>query len=266
MYEINKYWQVTKITMENSLVYFWNFLSKNLFFIFIMFIYLMLWKSIYTQKGTQLIGGLSLNGMIWYLIFTELITISRTDLHLQVNDDVRNGNIAYLLTKPVNYVLYCFSYFLGEIGAKLLSNAVIGTVIGFVYAGALKNFSIAHLPFIILSLLAGCTINFFIYLSLSLTSFWFEDNTAFFWIYSKLIFTLGGMLIPVDLFPKWLQSLSRCLPFAYVTYVPAKLAVDFSFLNFLRQFSVQLVYLGAFFALSMLLYRKGARKLNVNGG
>jgi ABC-2 type transport system permease protein len=106
--QLSKYAQVSKITMSNSLVYFWNFLSKNLFFVFIMFIYLMLWRTIYAAKGGGAIGGLTLNAMIWYLIFTELVTLSRTELHMQVNDDVKNGNIAYMLNKPYDYVLYCF--------------------------------------------------------------------------------------------------------------------------------------------------------------
>lgn len=262
---LRKYRQISKTTMSNSLVYFWNFLSKNLFFVFIMFIYLMLWKSIYSQKG-PIIGGLTLNQMIWYLVVTELVTLSRTDIHLQINEDVKSGNIAYLLNKPYNYVLYCFSYFIGEIGIKLLTNGIIGLAIGFIYAGGLKGFNLLHLPFVLLSLIVGCSINFFIYITLALTSFWFEDNTAFFWIYSKLIFTLGGMLIPIELFPKWLQGLSHYLPFAYVTYAPAKLAVDFSFFNFYKQFSVQLLYLGIFFTLAMVLYRKGVKDINVNGG
>lgn len=261
----SKYVQISKITMSNSLVYFWNFLSKNIFFVFIMFIYLMLWKNIYGQKGS-IIGGLTLNQMIWYLAVTELVTLSRTEIHIQVNEDVKSGNIAYLLNKPYNYVLYCFSYFVGEIGIKLLTNGIIGLAIGFIYAGSLKNFNLIHLPFIVLSLLVGCAINFFIYITLALTSFWFEDNTAFFWIYSKLIFTLGGMLMPLELFPKWLQNVSHYLPFAYVTYVPARLAVHFSFLDFCRQISIQLLYLGLFFIIAMTLYRKGAKKLNVNGG
>jgi ABC-type uncharacterized transport system, permease component len=265
MNAIRKYGQVTKITMSNSLVYFWNFLSKNLFFVFIMFIYLMLWKAIYAQKG-PVISGMTLNRMIWYLIFTELVTLSRTDLHSQVNDDVKSGNIAYLLNKPYNYILYCFSYYVGEIGMRFLTNGIIGTAIGFIFVGTLKGFSLTHLPFVILSLLLGCTINFFIYLCLSLSSFWFEDNSAFFWIYSKLVFTLGGMLVPLDLFPKWLQSLSGYLPFAYVTYVPAKLAVNFTFKTFISQFPIQIIYLGIFFVLSVILYRKGAKSLNVNGG
>ncbi|MDT8717484.1 ABC-2 family transporter protein [Clostridium sp. 19966] len=266
MHAIRKYSQVTKITMANSLVYFWNFLSKNIFFVFIMFIYLMLWRNIYAQKGTAQIGGFSLNAMIWYLVFTELVTLSRTDLHLQVNDDVKSGNIAYLLNKPYNYVIYCFSYFMGEIGIKLLTNSIIGFAIGLIYAGALKNFSFAYLPFIIISLLLGCIINFFIYLCLALTAFWFEDNSAFFWIYSKLIFTLGGMLMPIEFFPGWLQGISHCLPFAYVTYIPARLAVNFSFHSFAVNFPIQLAYLGIFFALAMFLYRKGVKNLNVNGG
>jgi ABC-2 type transport system permease protein len=262
---LRKYGQISKITMSNSLVYFWNFLSKNIFFVFIMFIYLMLWRNIYAQKGSS-IAGLSLNAMIWYLIVTELVTLSRTDIHVQVNEDVKSGNIAYLLNKPYNYVLYCFSYFVGEIGIKLLTNGIIGLSMGFIYVGTLKNFNFAHLPFIFLSLIVGCCINFFIYITLALTSFWFEENTAFFWIYSKLVFTLGGMLVPIELFPNWLQKVSKCLPFAYVTYVPARLTVDFSFQNFYQQFSIQLVYLAVFFTLAMTLYRKGAKNLNVNGG
>ncbi|WP_264852173.1 ABC transporter permease [Clostridium omnivorum] len=231
-----------------------------------MFIYLMLWKTIYAQKGTATIGGLSLTAMIWYLIFTELVTLSRTDMHNQVNEDVKSGNIAYLLNKPYNYVLYCFSYYVGEVSIKLLANGLVGLAIGLIYAGSLEGFNIIHLPFIILSLLLGCTINFFIYLSLALTSFWIEDNTAFFWIYSKLIFTLGGMLVPIELFPKWLQGVSHYLPFAYVTYVPARLAVDFSFSRFAGEFAIQVLYLAIFFILAMSLYRKGAKNLNVNGG
>jgi len=105
MQTLRKYGEISKITMANSLVYFWNFLSKNIFLVFILFIYLMLWKNIYSQKGS-IVGGLTLNQMIWYLIVTELVTLSRTDIHIQVNEDVKTGNIAYLLNKPYNYAFH----------------------------------------------------------------------------------------------------------------------------------------------------------------
>jgi ABC-type uncharacterized transport system permease subunit len=38
------------------------------------------------------------------------------------------------------------------------------------------------------------------------------------WIHNKFLLTLGGTLIPLDLFPSWLATLSRALPFASVMY------------------------------------------------
>ncbi|SCG82225.1 protein of unknown function DUF990 [Proteiniborus sp. DW1] len=265
MKKITKYSYITKISLSNNLVYFGDFLARNFFFVFIIYIYMMLWTNIYGSKGDN-IGGFSLNQMIWYLVVTEIVTLSRSNVFNEVNQDVKNGNIAYMLNKPYNYILYCFSNSLGEMGVKLLTNALVGLVIGILCVGPLNSFNTMHLPFIIISILLGIFINFFTHISLSLTSFWLEENSAFFWIYSKLVFTLGGMLIPLELFPEWLRNIAVNLPFAYVTYAPAKLAVNFSFDRFLYTIAFQLVYLGIFFMISMVIFRKGARALNVNGG
>ncbi len=225
----------------------------------------MLWTNIYGSKGGN-IAGFTLNQMIWYLVVTEIVTLSRSNIFFEATQDVKNGNIAYMLNKPYNYILYCFSNSLGEMGVKLLTNALVGLIIGAICVGPLSGFNIMHMPFIVASILLGIFINFFIHISLSLTSFWLEENSAFFWIYGKLVFTLGGMLIPLELFPEWLRNIAVNLPFAYVTYAPAKLAVDFSLNRFVNTIAFQLVYLGIFFLLSLGIFRKGARALNVNGG
>ncbi|WIV11781.1 ABC-2 family transporter protein [Proteiniborus sp. MB09-C3] len=265
MKKVNKYFYITKISLSNNFVYFGDFLIRNFFFLFIIYIYMMLWTNIYGSKGGN-VAGLTLNQMIWYLVVTEIVTLSRSNIFMEATQDVKNGNIAYMLNKPYNYILYCFSNSLGEMGIKLLNNTIMGFIIGILCVGPLKNFSLIHLPFIIISILIGIFINFFIHISLSLTSFWLEENSAFFWIYNKLVFTLGGMLMPLELFPKWLRSIAINLPFAYVTYAPAKLAVNFSYSGFIYTIAFQLVYLGFFFILSMIIFRKGARALNVNGG
>lgn len=241
-------------------------IGRNIFFIVIMFVFLNLWKAIYSTGDKPMIDGFTLNTMIWYLVFSEMVVLSRSSFYGTMNDDVKTGSIAYLLNKPYNYILYGFSYSMGETIVKLLCNAVIGIGIGLLFVGPLETFSIVSLPFVIFSILAGAVLNFIIYMCLALSSFWFEENSSFFWIYSKLVFILGGMLVPIDIFPNWLQSICRYLPFAYVTYAPAKLAVSFSMESFISLFSMQLIYIGVFILLSMVLYRTGARDLNVNGG
>lgn len=265
MKKISKYSYITKISLSNNLVYFGDFLVRNFFFVFIIYIYMMLWTNIYGSKGDN-IAGFTLNQMIWYLVVTEIVTLSRSNIFFEATQDVKNGNIAYMLNKPYNYILYCFSNSLGEMGVKLLTNALVGLIIGILCVGPLMDFNLINLPFIIIPILLGIFINFFIHISLSLTSFWLEENSAFFWIYGKLVFTLGGMLIPLELFPEWLKSIAVNLPFAYVTYAPAKLAVNFSLNRFVYTIAFQLVYLGIFFLLSMSIFRKGAKALNVNGG
>lgn len=265
MKKLRKYIDIVEVSISSNLAYIWSFLTKNLFLAFIIFVFLMLWKNIYSQKSGN-IGGFSLNQMIWYLIFTEIIVLSRTNIHNDIGNDIKNGNIAYLLNKPYNYILYCFSTSIGEMFIKLLANGIIGVIVGFLYVGSLKNFNIASLPFLIISMLIGSMINLLIYITLALSAFWLEENSCFFWIYSKLIFTLGGMLIPLELFPGWLKYICNYLPFAYVTYAPAKLGVNFSFEAFFTTITIQLMYLILFFLLSLTIYRKGAKNLNVNGG
>ena len=46
------------------------------------------------------------------------------------------------------------------------------------------------------------------------------------WVF-RVLFTiasnfLAGAIIPLDLFPKWLQEVLAYTPFPYLTYVPAK--------------------------------------------
>jgi ABC-2 type transport system permease protein len=263
--KLEKYAEVARITLANQLVYIWDYLSRSLFFVLIMFVYFMLWRNMFASKGA-LIGGLTLNGMMWYLVVTELVTLSRPDVHLQMARDIKDGSIAYLLTKPYDYVHYNLAYFMGGAGVKLLTNSVIGLSLGFLFVGGLVGFSALHLPLVLFSIILGCILNFLICMSLALSAFWFEENQAFFWIYSKLVFTLGGMLMPLELFPSWLQRVASVLPFSYVAYAPARLAVDFSLSGFYEKVGGQLGYIVVFYALTMMLYRKGVGVLNVNGG
>lgn len=262
---MTKYGHIFKVSVMDSLVYVFDFLGRSGFFAFIIAVYLMLWSTIYGQ-GDGVIEGFTLNMMIWYLVLTEIITLSTTNYYREVSSDIKTGNVAYLLNKPYNYVLYSLSNNMGKILFRMFLNALVGLVIGLVFVGPLLGFSILHLPFIVITLLLGTTINYFINFTLALSAFWVEENMAFRWIYQKLVFTLGGMLLPIDLFPETLETISRRLPFAFITYGPAKLLVDFSYDSFFFVIKGQAIYLAFAIVLCFLVYGRGVKKLNVNGG
>lgn len=265
MLKVRKYFYIAKTSLTDGLVYIMDVFGRTFFFAFIISVYLLLWKKIYGNEDA-LLDGFNLQKMIWYLIITEIITLSGTRIYQEVSADVKSGNIAYLLNKPYNYVAYTFFNSIGKIFLAMMINTTVGLIIGCISVGRIPTFKLYTVPFIAICILLGLALDFFINFALALTAFWVEENTPFRWIYQKLVFTLGGMLLPLDLFPDALEFIAKRLPFASVTYGPGKVGVDFSFGLFGEIIIVQIGYLILTILCCVFIYKRGVRVLNVNGG
>jgi ABC-2 type transport system permease protein len=205
--------------------------------------------------------------MIWYVILTEMMWFgsrNRTLTH-QITTDIKSGTIAYGINKPYHYILYIIAKHLGEIAIKMLLFLIAGIVIGFSFVGAIPNFNLSQLPFILISAFLGIMINTFIRMIISVLSFWIEDSIPFHWLYDKMLIVVG-MLFPVEMFPLWAQPIIKCSPIFVVTYGPAKLVIDFSNEIFVQVLSVQLIYFFVSLVLLLAIFQKGVKILNVNGG
>ncbi len=77
---------------------------------------------------------------------------------------------------------------------------------------------------------------------------------------------LIGTMFPIEMFPQYLRPIIKCTPIYVVTYGPAKLLINFSLQNFVQILLAQIIYLFVATTLTLILYEKGVKKLNVNGG
>lgn len=102
-------------------------------------------------------------------------------------------------------------------------------------------------------------------IAISILSFWIEDSTPFHWVYDKMILVIGTVF-PIEMFPEFIRPIIKCTPIFVVTYGPAKLLIDFSIGNFIQIFIAQILYLVISIFIVETLYKKGVKKLNVNGG
>jgi ABC-2 type transport system permease protein len=94
-------------------------------------------------------------------------------------------------------------------------------------------------------------------------AFWLLDAKSTWFVYQKLVFIPGGMLIPLELLPHGLETVSRALPFATMAYIPGRLAsgdADAALLAWQAGWLVALV--GA----ALAVYAAGQRRLEVLGG
>ena len=260
-----KYGLVARTSLQNGLAYRADFIFDGIFYAFVVFIFMQLWHAIYRQDPDGLIAGYSYVQILWYFIITEMLTFARSNVFEDLNQDIKTGGIAYLLNKPFHYLLYQCANGAGPILVKWFFNGLTGLILGSLLAGPLAGFSPLRLPWILLAMAGGLLLNFLTMACLGLSAFWLEENTAFYWIYQKLTFILG-LFLPVEFLPGWAQRIALCLPFPYINYGPARLAVAFSGPSCLRIVAVQFLYILGLALLAGWIFRKGVKRINVNGG
>lgn len=263
---MRKYLHIYKSELMSTFQYILNILFKIISFILLIFIFMNLWNYIYDNPN-ELINGYSKNQMIWYVIITEIIwgaTDGRKYCR-RISDDVKGGNIAYMMNKPYNYIGYVISSHLGETTVKTTIAMVIGFIFGILF---LKEFPVLSIPAIIIVILAGIfavLINTLFITFIGLISFIIEDSNPIYWLYSKMILVLG-VLFPIEYFPGILAQIMRYSPIYVTCYGPAKLFVDFSWQAAITILISQIIYLYIAWAMCYALYKKGVKKLNVTGG
>lgn len=263
MKKLHKYILVSSTSISSNMIYAANFFAGTFFFALIIFIFLQLWQAISLSGGST--EGYTVNKLVWYYIAAELVILSRSEVFQGMNEEIRGGGIAYKLNKPYSFVLYQLSDGIGRISVRLAMNVPVGLLTGFLYVGPPEGFRWASFPAVILSVILGILLNFFMDASIGLTAFWTEDNSAFFWIAQKLSFMLG-LFLPLEFLPEAIRKIALYLPFSYIAYAPARLLTSFSGAEFLSIVPVQLFYAALFAALTSFIYSKGVKKLNVNGG
>ncbi len=263
---MRKYYYIFKATLIESFQYLMNIALGFVTFFVMLFVFMNLWKYMYSDSA-GLINGYSFEQMIWYVILTETIWFGGRNATLtsQMSNDIKSGAIAYGINKPYQYIYYIIAKHLGETALKFLLYFIIGILIGYGFEGGIPDFKLYQLPFALLSFFLGIMISSFLYMSISVLSFWIEDSTPFHWIYDKMLVIIGT-IFPIELFPVWAQPAIKASPIFVVTYSPAKLMIDFSKEMAVRVFTLQIIYFVVTLFLLNTLFQKGVKKLNVNGG
>jgi ABC-2 type transport system permease protein len=259
-----KYISIGRITLRNQFAYMVDFLVRSVFLLLILYIFMQLWQVTFQGEGTSLITGYSFKQMIWYLIFTESITLACPSVCSKVEEEVKSGDVAYKLTRPVSYIGFHYMGYMSEVAVRFLINLTVGTILGVCVLG-FPDFGYGWLVFFPLAAL-GITISFLMNMMLALCAFWVEETRGLEFVYHKLLFTIGGMLMPLEIFPAAIQQICQWLPFQTVLYFPAKMAVHYDGSKLLAMLGVQCLWIVILGLAAVFIYSKGVRKLNVNGG
>ncbi len=263
---LSKYKEIAKINFKNSFVYIWDSLiGKSAFIALIIFIFSQIWITIFALKAVNTIEGFTLSMMVWYIVIAEAIVTSLGRIMITIGEEIKSGEIANYLNKPYNYVLYKYALTIGRGLFAFLLTFIVAGIVAYLTVG-LPVIKLYIIPFVLVICFLAITLNYILMSIFGLFAFWIEETSGLYFIYQKFVFTVGGMLVPLEIFPLWLAKIGLILPFSYIAYHPAKLFVMFDFIYFIKILVIQLAWIVVFLSISLFIYAKISKKVSINGG
>ncbi len=262
---LQKYLAVMRVSIASNLAYMMEVFFRGLFLVVLIFVLGQLWKTTYSARGAKLLSGFSISDMIWYLAAAETIATSMPALTRRIDQEVRSGQLAYLLGRPCSYIFYNFAQYMGERLVRFTINGIVAAVVALVFVGPPHLTWMGVVAWPPVTFLALC-IDFVAYFSIGLLAFWTEDTNSFSFVFSRLTLVLGGVLAPLEIFPQPLRSIAQALPFSAILYGPARTLVHFELYPFLGLLEQQLITIAVGCVILFAIYSVAIRRVSINGG
>jgi viologen exporter family transport system permease protein len=220
-----------------------------------------LWTAAAEANGGS-IEGYTRNGLLWYVLAAQVAVIAvRPRTVEEIGQEIGSGSVAVQMLRPVSVAGMRMAIELGEASVRLVGALVVGGVATTILAGQPPSWPAAALAIPAAALAAAS--NIASQHAFGAVAFWLLDAKSTWFVYQKLVFIPGGMLIPLELLPHGFETICRVLPFATMAYVPGRIASGHADPLLIVW---QAGWLAVLVAAALAVYAAGQRRLEVLGG
>lgn len=220
-----------------------------------------LWRVAAHANGGA-IAGYSAVALTWYIATSEAATVSLNIRMIdEIGADIGSGAVAIELLRPASVLGVRVVSEIGRALPRLAAITCAGVVVATVTAGGPP--SPLGLLLAMPSLVLAISCNIVAQHAFAASAFWLRSAGSAWFLYQKLVFVVGGMLIPLEVLPGWLRGIATVLPFRAMSYIPARLASGHVEPVLLVE---QAVWLGVLWLTASAVFSAGERRLQVVGG
>ncbi len=154
------------------------------------------------------IVGYSATTLVWYIATSEASVLA---LPLRLIDDIGNdigsGRFTIEMLRPVPALSVRVATELGQMVPRLATCMGIGLTYAWWVGGTPSSWPALALA--VPALVIGATIRLLAQRTFAAAAFWFLDARGTWFLYQKLVFLLGGMLLPLEVLPGGLEAVAR---------------------------------------------------------
>lgn len=215
-----------------------------------------LWHNAAGANGGEIVGY-SATALVWYIATSEASIMALPQRLIEdIGIDIGSGQIEIELLRPASALAIRIATELGQMLPRLGVIVMLGFPFAVVVGGAPP--SAAGLALAVPALVMGITLNLLSQHAFASAAFWVLDAKGTWFLYQKLVFVLGGMLLPLEVLPSSLETVAKVLPFSAMAYIPARLASGHVEPELLL---IQVAWLGAMAAFAWRVFAAGERRV-----
>ncbi|MDH3592896.1 MAG: ABC transporter permease, partial [Planctomycetota bacterium] len=247
-----RYAAIAETSARQTLIARGEVVARAIFFGLLLLVFSRLWA---VMEAEGQLEGVRAANFIWYLALTEWVVLATPLLYLTIEEDIRRGDLAYRLTRPLSYLGAKLAEGVGELCVRFVTLGALGFFITWWFVGALPpqpSALIAAIPVAFLSMLLLLLFQ----LAIGLSAFWLHEAAPVYWILQKLLFVFGGLLFPLDIYPDWLAAISSWTPFAAAIYGCGRFAFGIDAVGVLQQLWLLVVWMALTFLALAWLFRR----------
>jgi ABC-2 type transport system permease protein len=226
-----------------------------------------LWVAVY-ESAVEM--ELSRQSLITYVVLGQAFSFGRPGQRraiVRISSNIRTGNVALDLIRPTDYQLLHFSNTLAVYITETLMVSLPSYALALLVFGIDAPASWEAAAGFVLSLAGAFLLVFSLDFFIGLMAFWTVSVWGMTYAKMAVVDVLAGTIVPLSLFPRWLERVAMALPFRGIAYVPLSIYTGaIRGADIWTNILVQLAWGGALILLTRLIWLRAQRRLVVQGG
>lgn len=259
----SRYGAFARISYHDHLRHGLRFALRFFFFLLFSLVFAQLWKVVVSEGLVNIPWPMA--SICWYAALAQMMLFLSPRLFLVIENDVRSGDIAYFLTRPLSYVGMRMAEGFGAMMANVSVYCTAGLPLLALGIGAWPD----HVGAMLVGLglmVTGSVIHLLMQVFSGLTALWLHDADTVYRMYQKILIVMGGLYLPVSLYPEGLQAVAKILPFYAMLGAPLEPMLEGSLAAVPGIIMLQMVWMGFAAGLVAATYAICRRRVEINGG
>ena len=178
-----------------------------------------------------------------------------------------DGSISTELLRPISFKGRMIAENVGNSVFNLIFKFIPVLIIALLTTGVNAPADAPCFLLFLVSAVLGYGVLWTISFAVQMTSFWLINIWSLITIKNVFINVLSGSMIPLWFMPEWMQGVLNFTPFASIYFTPVQIYLgQLSYGEVAAKCAIQLVWTVLIYLIGDMLWRKGQRKLIVQGG